>query len=601
MMDMKLKWRLLRFTVCLCVLLTTVIAFGNVLARRSLTDSGEGFLLVKPAFAQASSVIALDNFESGNWVGGSGWLDGWKISNDRGYGYPTTTPLDEPQEGSYHLKLRRYQWLKRPVDLSGKSNLRLQFWAKSSITKDSAECHVSPEGTNWYAVKAWTNEMGYRFVDIDLSPYKMSSEFYVRFRCDDFSSGYLYIDDLKIVQGTPTPATTTTPVSSPTPAQTTTPAASSPTALQPELTPGQPYVDLYGHKTDVSVGEEIIIYLSAVNPIISPGPLLVQLTLRIPSGWSIISSGFGNVVGGMSTNTYEIEQGPNTKAIEVHILANEPYKGNVTGYMDYYFKGEESKYHNETTLPVTASLARPSPESANTPAPATTNEGKGLSGTAIAIIIGVSTATMGGVLARVIYMRMTAPVPVTSGISDEFRPPPQKERSIKPQSKSKKNDTLDPNRIPEEKVLDIVEGQKGISYERLFSPYIRGATSITIHDPYIHAPYQISNFIDFCEILDMQEEGTIKVKLVTTHDDFPESQQEKKLNELRMGLLNDRIEIDIEFDQTLHDRWIETDTGWRIMLGRGLDIFQSGIEFSDQGKRKCKATTITYTRTRKAV
>jgi len=51
----------------------------------------------------------------------------------------------------------------------------------------------------------------------------------------------------------------------------------------------------------------------------------------------------------------------------------------------------------------------------------------------------------------------------------------------------------------------------------------------------------------------------------------------------------------------LHDRWIETDTGWRIILGRGLDLFlkpegKFTLGFMDQTKRRCKATTITYMR-----
>ncbi|MBU1149931.1 MAG: hypothetical protein KJ800_03155, partial [Proteobacteria bacterium] len=41
------------------------------------------------------------------------------------------------------------------------------------------------------------------------------------------------------------------------------------------------------------------------------------------------------------------------------------------------------------------------------------------------------------------------------------------------------------------------------------------------------------------------------------------------------------------------------DIGWRILLGRGLDIFQKPegkftLGFVDQTKRRCKATTITY-------
>ena len=72
-----------------------------------------------------------------------------------------------------------------------------------------------------------------------------------------------------------------------------------------------------------------------------------------------------------------------------------------------------------------------------------------------------------------------------------------------------------------------------------------------------------------------------------------------KLDDLKTGLSRDYIEFNYVFDNNLHDRWIETDTGWRIILGRGLDIFQKPddkftLGFIDQTKRKCKATAITY-------
>jgi hypothetical protein len=57
---MKLKWRILRFAVCFCVLLTSVYAIGNVLIGRSVTGNGEGLMLVKPAFAQSGDASFLE-------------------------------------------------------------------------------------------------------------------------------------------------------------------------------------------------------------------------------------------------------------------------------------------------------------------------------------------------------------------------------------------------------------------------------------------------------------------------------------------------------------------------------------------------------------
>jgi len=386
----------------------------------------------------------------------------------------------------------------------------------------------------------------------------------------------------------PTPTTTTPPgpTSAPTPAQTPSPQPA------PTPKPDEVSVYLYVQKTDVNIGEDIVLNLSAVNLITKPS-MTVQLILKAPSGMSVTSTGFIEGGGGQYTATFEVEPG-GIKQIEVHIMTNQAGNFNVVGDICYYFGGDKTTaQYRSVNLPVSVKEAPPKTPPSST-APAGGSENKGLSGTMIAVIIGICTATVGGVLARIIYGRMRAPVSVKSGTSDGFRPPPKNEQ---PTLKKEAKDIppLVPDRVPEEKVLDIKEGQKGISYQGLFGAYVREATLITIQDPYIHAPYQIANLREFCEILDTSK-GSVKVKLTTSRDEFPESQQENRLNELKMGLLNEHIEFDFAFGQTIHDRWIETDTGWRIMLGRGLDIFQPGIGFSDQKKRKCKATTITYTR-----
>jgi ATP-dependent Lon protease len=58
-----------------------------------------------------------------------------------------------------------------------------------------------------------------------------------------------------------------------------------------------------------------------------------------------------------------------------------------------------------------------------------------------------------------------------------------------------------------------------------------------------------------------------------------------------------------DFVGNLHDRQITTDTGWRILLGRGLDIFQPlpsasryDLRLRLQDRRRTKACTITYLR-----
>jgi ATP-dependent Lon protease len=190
-------------------------------------------------------------------------------------------------------------------------------------------------------------------------------------------------------------------------------------------------------------------------------------------------------------------------------------------------------------------------------------------------------------------------ITIKSQIPDEFQMSHPEERP-NPEEQKKKTDPLTPDRVLEEITLDIAEGQRGISFEKLFLPYVKGARSIKIYDPYIRLQYQIYNFVSFCEILDPGE-STLKLYLVTGCDAYQESELKERLNELKNGLSRDRIEFEFIFNNDLHDRWIETDTGWRIILGRGLDIFQRPddkftLGLLDQTKRKCKATTITYTR-----
>jgi ATP-dependent Lon protease len=48
-----------------------------------------------------------------------------------------------------------------------------------------------------------------------------------------------------------------------------------------------------------------------------------------------------------------------------------------------------------------------------------------------------------------------------------------------------------------------------------------------------------------------------------------------------------------------HDRFIAADNGWKITLGRGLDIFEKiegrfNVADMDQTKRKCKSCEMTY-------
>jgi hypothetical protein len=100
---------------------------------------------------------------------------------------------------------RSNSYVDRAADLSGQSDLRLQFWARarSFESGDTVDCLVSPDDRNWTVVQTWENgddDNTYHFYDIDLSPYTMSDEFWVAFRSGmGDNRDYFYVDNLEIV------------------------------------------------------------------------------------------------------------------------------------------------------------------------------------------------------------------------------------------------------------------------------------------------------------------------------------------------------------------------------------------------------------------
>lgn len=147
------------------------------------------------------------------------------------------------------------------------------------------------------------------------------------------------------------------------------------------------------------------------------------------------------------------------------------------------------------------------------------------------------------------------------------------------------------------------ENQIGITFDKLFAPYLKGATEINIIDPYILSFYQLVNLMEFLEVVaDVKEEDAIvNVNLSTAKDDYPLSKQDENLATIRESCFQLGIEFNYKFEDKIHDRSIETDNGWKIILGRGLDIFQSCerkdvFQFTtrQQQYRPCRNFGITY-------
>ncbi|WP_019309254.1 BREX system Lon protease-like protein BrxL [Kocuria rhizophila] len=137
---------------------------------------------------------------------------------------------------------------------------------------------------------------------------------------------------------------------------------------------------------------------------------------------------------------------------------------------------------------------------------------------------------------------------------------------------------------------EFQENQRGVSYETLLLPYLRGATEVTIVDPYIRLPHQGRNLVDLLALLASVKDPAdeIAVKLVTKEDkgDF-QQQHLLMLKDIQDGAASVGIKFNVDWDETVHDRSIRADNGWKVLLGRGLDIFQkgSGSQF-DIGARR---------------
>ena len=156
------------------------------------------------------------------------------------------------------------------------------------------------------------------------------------------------------------------------------------------------------------------------------------------------------------------------------------------------------------------------------------------------------------------------------------------------------------NRIPvlQEKSLSFRMGQTGTSYEKLFAVYLEKANEITIEDPYIRAPWQIRNFVEFATMLIYTRPvDDLKLTLITNEEEEKLPDLIDRLDDIKDDLAGYGITFEYKF-RDFHDRCIRTDTGWTITLGRGLDIFEKynpySVAASRQEKRKCKEFIITY-------
>jgi ATP-dependent Lon protease len=159
-----------------------------------------------------------------------------------------------------------------------------------------------------------------------------------------------------------------------------------------------------------------------------------------------------------------------------------------------------------------------------------------------------------------------------------------------------------------EQHLTIQENQRGVSFEGLLGPYLRGAKMITLTDAYIRLFHQVRNLMELLEAVAKVKnmEDDIKFHLITREDEFKGVQQREYLEKITESASVVGIEFTWTYDTsgTIHARHIVTDNGWKILLDRGIDVFQhydmnDAFAFANrlQQVRQCKAFEVTFLKT----
>ncbi len=177
----------------------TVLAFALTVADvphgATATDSVDVTVRNRPA-----ATLAFDGWESNSSSGGTGWRGNWTRSGDQ-----AIVTSDGPHGGARHLRLRQSSgYARRSVNLAGASGVRLRFWAKvvSFEGSDQALVRVSPDGVTYTTVRTFTAADGdgvYRFYDLDLSGFAMTSDFRIAFDAQMSGSGdRWFIDDIEV-------------------------------------------------------------------------------------------------------------------------------------------------------------------------------------------------------------------------------------------------------------------------------------------------------------------------------------------------------------------------------------------------------------------
>ena len=196
---------------------------------------------------------------------------------------------------------------------------------------------------------------------------------------------------------------------------------------QPTLPPhvGQPTINLHSTRTEVKLGDPVLLQLSLVNSIAKP-EMTLKLILQVPSGWSMSGSGFTESCTGQCTATYDVASG-DQRSIEIEMQPNQAGSFTVEAQMEWWFEDDTSTLDGKAvSLPMTVlPLATPVPPvptvapQRSQPIPSSSGGGgcNSMGGAGSLVLLGLLILPVVGLMARPLMARPTLPRVARAGLA----------------------------------------------------------------------------------------------------------------------------------------------------------------------------------------
>lgn len=205
------------------------------------------------------------------------------------------------------------------------------------------------------------------------------------------------------------------------------------------------------------------------------------------------------------------------------------------------------------------------------------------------------------------YHRQGLPLHSEQATAEEAAPAPgaTEPATHLPQTQPATPAAREASAVLKEQHLVFQENQRGITFDKLFGTYLAGAARIVVTDPYLRLFHQQRNLMELLETISKHAspDAEVAVHVVTVEDEFHADRQTENFQKMADACASIGITLTWAYDTTgtRHDRDITTDHGWKIVLSRGLDVFQrfelnEAFSFANrmQQHRQCKEFNVTF-------